>query len=132
MAGQNNDHIRTQNGIQIQATLLSLAINAMRLDRISSITEGMTALAHDIEGLIRLLGWKDPASGTPKRAYLIVAVQPGQNAEPTPHPSIRDRLEKADQFQIGGGRRALARRKGVIPPTSTHTERTDQGANNTP
>ena len=56
---------REFNGVQILATLRSLAINALRLDGIWSITEGIAALAHDIEGLLRLLGWGEHAAGTP-------------------------------------------------------------------
>ena len=55
---------REDNGVQILATLRSLAINALRLDGIWSFTEGIAALAHDIKGLLRLLGWR-PAAGTP-------------------------------------------------------------------
>ena len=33
---------------------------------------------------------------------------PGRNADTPPHPSIRDRLEVADQIEIGCGRNALA------------------------
>lgn len=55
---------REDNGVQIQATLRSLAINPLRLDGIWSITEGIAALAHDIAGLLRLLGWR-PAAETP-------------------------------------------------------------------
>jgi hypothetical protein len=53
---------RENNGVQILATLRSLAINALRLDGIWSITEGIAALAHDIKGLLRLLGWQEPAT----------------------------------------------------------------------
>jgi hypothetical protein len=52
------------NGVQILATLRSLAINALRLDGIWSITEGIAALAHDIKGLLMLLGWREPAIAT--------------------------------------------------------------------
>ncbi len=55
---------REDNGVQILATLRSMAINALRLERIWSITEGIAALAHDIKGLLRLLGWR-PAAETP-------------------------------------------------------------------
>ncbi len=55
---------REFNGLQILATLRSLAINALRLDVIGSTTEGIAALAHDIEGPLRLLGWRATA-GTP-------------------------------------------------------------------
>ena len=41
---------RESNGVQILATLRSLAINALRLDGIRFITEGIVALAHDIRG----------------------------------------------------------------------------------
>ena len=57
---------REDNGVQILATLRSLAINALRLEGIWSITEGIAALAHDIAGLLRLLGWRATA-GTPSR-----------------------------------------------------------------
>jgi predicted transposase YbfD/YdcC len=52
---------REENGVQILATLRSLAINALRLDGIWSITEGIAALAHDIKGLLRLLGSRPAA-----------------------------------------------------------------------
>jgi hypothetical protein len=55
---------REDNGVQILATLRSMAINALRLGGIWSITEGIAALAHDIKGLLRLLGWR-PAAETP-------------------------------------------------------------------
>jgi predicted transposase YbfD/YdcC len=41
---------REDNGVQILATLRSMAINA---------------LAHDIKGLLRLLGWTEPATARP-------------------------------------------------------------------
>jgi hypothetical protein len=40
------------------ATLRSLAMNALRLAGFWSITEGLAALAHDIKGLLRVLGWQ--------------------------------------------------------------------------
>jgi hypothetical protein len=55
---------REFNGVQILATLRSLAINALRLDGIWSITEAIAFLAHDIEGLLKVLGWT-PAAKTP-------------------------------------------------------------------
>ena len=54
------------NGGQILATLRSLAINALRLGGIYSITEGIAAFAHGIKGLLRQLGWRPlekPPSG---------------------------------------------------------------------
>ena len=53
---------REANGVQILATLRSPAINALPLDGFRSITEGIAALAHDIRGLLRLLGWRAPES----------------------------------------------------------------------
>ena len=55
---------RENNGVQILATLRSMAINALRLEGIWSITEGIAALAHDIKGLLTLLGWR-PAAEKP-------------------------------------------------------------------
>jgi hypothetical protein len=52
---------REANGVQIMATLRSLAMNALRLDGFWSITEGLAALAHDIRGLLELLGWREAA-----------------------------------------------------------------------
>ena len=52
---------RESNGVRILATLRSLAMNALRLDGYWSITEGLAALAHDIRGLLALLGWREPA-----------------------------------------------------------------------
>ena len=55
---------REDNGVQILAARRSMAINALRLEGIWSITEGIAALAHDIKDLLRLLGWR-PAAETP-------------------------------------------------------------------
>jgi hypothetical protein len=52
---------RELNGVQILATLRSLAMNALRLEGFWSITEGLAALAHDIPRLLALLGWREPA-----------------------------------------------------------------------
>ena len=52
---------REVNGVQILATLRSLAMNALRLAGFWSITEGLAALAHDIPGMLALLGWRKPA-----------------------------------------------------------------------
>ena len=51
---------REENGVQILATLRSMAMNALRLDGFWSIAEGLAALSHDIKGLLRLLGWQEP------------------------------------------------------------------------
>jgi hypothetical protein len=56
---------REINGVQILATLRSLAINALRLDGIWSMTEGIAALSHDVKGLLRLMGWREPAERKP-------------------------------------------------------------------
>ena len=58
---EDADRYRETNGVQIMATLRSLAMNALRLDGFWSITEGLAALAHDISGLLTLLGWRKPA-----------------------------------------------------------------------
>jgi hypothetical protein len=47
---------------------------------------------------------------------------PGRNADPAPHPRIRDRPEKADQVEIGCGKCGFGHRKSAIPPTSTHAD----------
>ena len=52
---------REVNGVQILATLRSLAMNALRLAGFWSITEGLAALAHDIPGMLAMLGWRKPA-----------------------------------------------------------------------
>ncbi len=52
---------RESNGVQILASLRSLASNALRLGRIWSITGGLAALAHDIHGRLNLLGWRESA-----------------------------------------------------------------------
>lgn len=58
---EDNHRYREPNGVQIMATLRSLAMNALRLDGFWSITEGLAALSHDIRGLLELLGWQKPA-----------------------------------------------------------------------
>ena len=58
---EDSHRYREPNGVQIMATLRSLAMNALRLDGFWSITEGLAALAHDIRGLLELLGWQAPA-----------------------------------------------------------------------
>jgi len=52
---------RETNGVQIVAMLRTMAIYSLRLNGIWSVTEGIAALAHDIKGLLRLLGWREPA-----------------------------------------------------------------------
>ncbi len=54
---------RESNGVQIIATLRSLAMNALRLDGYWSITEGLASLSHDIRGLLALFGWRESAQG---------------------------------------------------------------------
>ncbi|MEB3362142.1 MAG: hypothetical protein VKI42_08485 [Synechococcaceae cyanobacterium] len=51
-------HRYIEDNPQIEATRRSLASNRLRLEEISSITEGLAALADDIRGLLRLLGTK--------------------------------------------------------------------------
>jgi predicted transposase YbfD/YdcC len=52
---------REDNGVQILATLRSMAINSLRLDGIWSVAVGIAELAHDIRGLLSLLGWREQA-----------------------------------------------------------------------
>jgi len=59
--GEDAHRYREANGVQILATLRRLAMNALRLDGFWSITEGLAALAHDIRGLLAVLGWREPA-----------------------------------------------------------------------
>ena len=47
---------------------------------------------------------------------------PGRDAYPSTHPSIRDRLEVADQIEIGCGSNTLEHGEETIPPTSTHAQ----------
>jgi hypothetical protein len=63
--GEDDHRYRETNGVQILATLRSLAINAMRLSGFWSLTEGIAALAHDIKGLLMLLGWQEPVPEPP-------------------------------------------------------------------
>ena len=51
---------REENGVQILATLKSMAMNALRLDGFWSTSEGLAALSQDIKGLLRLLGRQEP------------------------------------------------------------------------
>jgi hypothetical protein len=60
---------REINGVQILATLRSLAINVLRLDGIWSMTEGIAALSHDVKGLLRLMGWREPEERSPSRDF---------------------------------------------------------------
>jgi len=58
-------HTRFISGVassRIRFANAKLAMNALRLDGIWSITEGIAAQAHDIKGLLRLLGWREPAT----------------------------------------------------------------------
>jgi hypothetical protein len=42
-------------------TISSLATNFLRLNGVWSIDEDIDGLAHDIRGMLRLLGWQEPA-----------------------------------------------------------------------
>jgi len=64
-AEEDAHRYRENNGVQILATLRSMAINALRLEGIWSITEGIAVLAHDIKGLLTLLGWRAMAQAPP-------------------------------------------------------------------
>jgi hypothetical protein len=52
----------------------------------------------------------------------------GRDADPTPHPSIRNRFEEADQVEIGCRQCGFGQGEGAIPPTSTHAGCCGQGA----
>jgi predicted transposase YbfD/YdcC len=47
---------RQANGVQIVATLRTMAINSLRLNGIWSVTEGIAALAHNIKRMMMMLG----------------------------------------------------------------------------
>jgi hypothetical protein len=53
------------NGVRIVAMFNIMAINALRLEGIWSVPEGIAALAYDVKGLLRLLGWGEQASSKP-------------------------------------------------------------------
>ena len=57
-ASRKTRPVTTSRVCALVATLRSMAINALRLEGIWSITEGIAALAHDIKGLLTLLGWR--------------------------------------------------------------------------
>jgi hypothetical protein len=56
---------RETNGVQIVAMLCTMVINSLRLNGIWSVTEGVAALAHDIKGLLMVLGRREPATAQP-------------------------------------------------------------------
>jgi hypothetical protein len=45
---------------------------------------------------------------------------PRRNSNPLPHPGIRNRMEAADEVEMGCGGRATRHREEGISPTSTH------------
>jgi hypothetical protein len=49
---EDTHRYREANGVQILATFCSLAINALPLDGIWSMTAGIAALAHDVRELL--------------------------------------------------------------------------------
>jgi len=53
---------------------------------------------------------------------------PARNAYPAPRAAIGDRLEKADQVEIGCGRIGFGHRMVAIPPASTDADSPGQGA----
>jgi hypothetical protein len=54
---EDRHRYRESNSVRILDTLRSLAMNALQLEGYWSITDGLAALAHDIRGLLALLGW---------------------------------------------------------------------------
>ncbi len=73
---------REDSGVKILATLRSMVINALRLDGIWSMTEAIAALAHDIKGLLRLLGWQEPAKKQPSALLPIGTGARGDQSQP--------------------------------------------------
>ncbi|MEB3270341.1 MAG: hypothetical protein VKJ44_01660 [Synechococcus sp.] len=65
---EDSHRYRESNGVQILATLRSLAMNALRLDSFWSIADGLAAPGHNIRGLLDLLGWKAAAQAGPIRS----------------------------------------------------------------
>ena len=51
---------------------------------------------------------------------------PGRDTNATPHAGIRNRLEVADQIEIGCGGNAVEQEE-EIPPTSRHADSTGKG-----
>jgi hypothetical protein len=74
--GEDAHRYRENNGVQILATLRSLAINALLLDGIWSITEGMVALGYDIKGLLRLLGCRELATTASSQGPHLMSLKP--------------------------------------------------------
>ena len=53
--------LKEVTGVQILATLRTMGLNALRLVRMTSIAEGIAAMAHDILAILRLRGWREVA-----------------------------------------------------------------------
>ncbi len=53
--------LKEVTGVQILATLRTMGLNALRLVRMTSIAEGIAAVAHDILAILRLRGWREVA-----------------------------------------------------------------------
>ena len=49
---------------------------------------------------------------------------PGRNPHPAPHSDVRDRIEVADQIEIGSGVNTGEQKGEAIPPASTHADST--------
>ncbi len=65
MLKEDAHRYRETNGVQSVAMLRTMAINSLRLNGIWSVTEGIAALAHDIKGMLMLLGWREPKTTQP-------------------------------------------------------------------
>ncbi len=67
---ENQDHLkdthryRAVDGVQILATPRTMGLHALRLEGMTSIAEGIAAVAHDIRAILRLLGWREAAAAT--------------------------------------------------------------------
>ncbi len=80
---------REPNGVQIMATLRSLAMNTLRLDGFWSITEGLAALLHDIRGLLELLFWREAAQPQAS-GYLQISPGAGAAIQDCTDPSVHN------------------------------------------
>ncbi len=52
------------DGVQILATQRTMGLNALRPEGMTSIAEGIAAVAHDIRAIFRLLGRREAAAAT--------------------------------------------------------------------
>ena len=53
---------------------------------------------------------------------------PGGDADATPHPSVRDGAQEADQIEISCGSLCFEHRKEAIPPSAPQARASSQGS----